>query len=880
MTRAVSPAGADAATIGSWSSTKNQVAAATGTTPSNVPLAANVAGGSASSGATNSTRSPRRNGITKKGPLPSPRTGSEAADVVSVPSWVTSPTIATTDWRSSCGTTVVYTLVFCALAQAPKPSCSSVINPSNPSRPPAASCDSGVMKPNAVALSPAAIPLIHPRNAASADEAVTTVVVVAGSVVVVVSSDVVVVSSTVVVVSSTVVVVSATVVVVSSAVVVVSSAIVDVVASIALSSPPRVNSRTPMMTINAARTPPSNQFVAFERPSGGVPPGPAATTGIGICSVGHGSGSGGTPGGGTAPKSASPGVPAPSAGSASSCSPLLPSSRCVMFEPPVLRPCSARPHAIPCRRRSHTLARRVGVNSVAHRPGMRHIDERWSRLLHLAPRMLSASRADRAGRDGNAVTCRSRFRSPRGCFSAVPPGTVERMFYDRNEAGRTDESEVDFDLMSELETAWILEADSELSDLSPATGDSIPARLDEMAPGPCLAGFLASIDVSGLSGHDRVTVLRAQRRMESHYAARAYESISAVTDSLLDEDGDPELATASAAAEVRAALSLTRRAADATLFMALDVTRRLPRVWEALASGNIDVPRARVIAHGTTHLSVAGARQVAERVIDRASSWTTGQLGAQIRRLCIDVDPAEAAQRYDDAVADRRVVCAPTEDGTADLLGLNLPPQRAAAAMRHINRLARRLRTAAESRTMDQLRADVALDLLTGAHAHGSGTDRGVVDIRVDLATLTHLTEDSGKLAGFGPVIADIARQVTEAQRDAEWRWILTDRDSGQPLAGGTTRRRPTSAERRHVEARDGCCVFPGCRMPGSASDLDHRIRYADGGPTDQHNLAPLCRHDHRTRHDSNWTYERLPNGDYQWTTRLGHHYRTSGQPP
>jgi hypothetical protein len=199
--------------------------------------------------------------------------------------------------------------------------------------------------------------------------------------------------------------------------------------------------------------------------------------------------------------------------------------------------------------------------------------------------------------------------------------------------------------------------------------------------------------------------------------------------------------------------------------------------------------------------------------------------------------------------------------------------------MRRINDLARSLKTADETRTLDQIRADVFLDLLDG-HNSARGGRRGMVDIHVDLTTLTRLAEDPGELAGFGPVIADIARQVAENQPQAEWRWTLTHPDNGQVVDNGITRRRPTSRQRRHVEARNRTCVFPGCRMPAVDCDLDHSRPWAHGGPTTDRNLAPLCRHNHNTRHRCGWTYQQLPNGDYVWTSRLGHTYTTSGLPP
>ncbi|MFQ5555338.1 MAG: HNH endonuclease, partial [Acidimicrobiia bacterium] len=281
------------------------------------------------------------------------------------------------------------------------------------------------------------------------------------------------------------------------------------------------------------------------------------------------------------------------------------------------------------------------------------------------------------------------------------------------------------------------------------------------------------------------------------------------------------------------------------------------------------------------HLSTAVAQLVVDAVMDDAPALTTGQLAARLRRLCIEVDPDDAADRYERAVEDRRVVCEPTTGGTAHLMALDVPPHRAAAVTHRINQIATSLRGDIETRTLDQIRADVMLDLLDGtADASRPSSGRGVVDIRIDLATLTGLEDSAGDLAGYGPVVADIARAVAEEQRESEWRYAVTDPGTGGVVANGVSRRRPTASQRRHVETRDTTCVFPGCRMPATGCDLDHQTPWAQSGETTVDNLAPLCRHDHRIRHQANWTHTRLANGTHQWTTTLGHTYTTSGTPP
>ena len=81
------------------------------------------------------------------------------------------------------------------------------------------------------------------------------------------------------------------------------------------------------------------------------------------------------------------------------------------------------------------------------------------------------------------------------------------------------------------------------------------------------------------------------------------------------------------------------------------------------------------------------------RVLEAATRLTTGQLGALIRRVCVQADPDDATTRYGEAVEGRRMVVEPTVDGTAHLFGLDLPPDRVQAAMRRITDLAQSLKT-------------------------------------------------------------------------------------------------------------------------------------------------------------------------------------------
>ena len=160
------------------------------------------------------------------------------------------------------------------------------------------------------------------------------------------------------------------------------------------------------------------------------------------------------------------------------------------------------------------------------------------------------------------------------------------------------------------------------------------------------------------------------------------------------------------------------------------------------------------------------------------------------------------------------------------------------------------------------------------------GTGVGGVHIRVDLATLAGLSEASGDLGGYGPVIADIARQFAQHQVKGRWQWTVYGPNSDQPIATGITRRRPTASQAREVLALNPTCIHPGCRMPSTECDIDHRIPWADSHATKTADLAPLCRHHHVVRHRDGWTYERRDDGDHVFTSPFGHKYTTSGRSP
>jgi hypothetical protein len=99
-----------------------------------------------------------------------------------------------------------------------------------------------------------------------------------------------------------------------------------------------------------------------------------------------------------------------------------------------------------------------------------------------------------------------------------------------------------------------------------------------------------------LSDDELIGVLRVSRRLASWAAAMELACVGDLwRRRTAEEDAGDEGAAGHAGDEIAAALTLTGRAADGVLDLAIAL-QRLPATSAALAAGDIDLPRAKVIA--------------------------------------------------------------------------------------------------------------------------------------------------------------------------------------------------------------------------------------------------------------------------------------------
>ena len=221
-----------------------------------------------------------------------------------------------------------------------------------------------------------------------------------------------------------------------------------------------------------------------------------------------------------------------------------------------------------------------------------------------------------------------------------------------------------------------------------------------------------------LSDEELIGLIRSHRRQAS--AAQAGElaavaELAARRRAEAQADGVRDCLAADAGIdEIAAALTLTGRAAQLLTGRATEMTD-LPRTFAALAAGQIDMPKALVLLTGLAGQEPELAHAVEAQVLGRAPAQTTGQLRACLNRALLAADPASAERRRQREEKYARIEQTPEPGGvTATLGGRYLPVTATVAAWNRISALARQLKGAGADGSLDELRVQVYLALLTG----------------------------------------------------------------------------------------------------------------------------------------------------------------------
>jgi hypothetical protein len=374
--------------------------------------------------------------------------------------------------------------------------------------------------------------------------------------------------------------------------------------------------------------------------------------------------------------------------------------------------------------------------------------------------------------------------------------------------------------------------------------------------------------------------------MVSIFAAQRYEWLARVRREAHSgpapfRGAEPEMIERSLRLEIAAALRITESAAERMLIEADALVNRYPALLDTLGRGNIAERHAQVFVELVDPVEEELLDRVVPRGVELAESLPVGSFRRELRKLVDTVRAVTLEDRHRAALAHRRVAVTPADDGMAWLSAL-VPAVEAHAAFGRLTAIAKVIADQdEETRTLDQIRADVCGDLLLEgrAPAHPKAA-RGIhASVVVTVPALSLLDDDIAAqsepavVEGAGPIPLSRARELCGTA--SSWIRVLTHPETGIVLSYGRKRYRPPDDLRRLVRWRADRCLAPGCGMPASRCHIDHNVAWEAGGTTDLANLAPFCEGHHIVKHHGGWTVTQIPDsgGAIEWTSPTGRRY-------
>lgn len=418
------------------------------------------------------------------------------------------------------------------------------------------------------------------------------------------------------------------------------------------------------------------------------------------------------------------------------------------------------------------------------------------------------------------------------------------------------------------------------------------AKLLNSIPGIKTLTELVQIDPGKLSPSSRIDYLTALERQTAWLQALMQRAIIAVAgnDPSVANGQEPFFGVDEAEREdVSTALRLSAGTAQSRIDVARTLVNHLPNTCSALATGDISLAHANVIAKETAAAIRDGLTdyqifEVEQRAIAHAEFHTPAQVANQVRTSLARIAP----ETFEDTVArardTRRVSCYNDSDGMSTVVAI-LPAADAQIVMNAIESFIRLTGADIENkdgslgakdvRSTDMKRADALTAIATASLSSSPVTPHRrpiSINVTIDLPTLLGLAENPGQLAGYGAIPASIARELAS---DGKWKRFITDPQTGTLLDYGRESYEPPQALKDFLIARDRTCRFPGCRRSAALSDLDHAQSWDEGGSTSAENLGALCRRHHRLKTHDGWSVTSHGDGSCTWVSPLGKKFFT-----
>ncbi len=272
----------------------------------------------------------------------------------------------------------------------------------------------------------------------------------------------------------------------------------------------------------------------------------------------------------------------------------------------------------------------------------------------------------------------------------------------------------------------------------------------------------------------------------------------------------------------------------------------LPVTRKAFARGELSYAKVRAITRVATG-------ETEEMLVDWARHGTASHLERIVRgfrKVKRSLELEETNRRHADRYARWRW----NDDGSL-AFSARLDPEAGAQLIAAIEGMVAVQGGSAEPLSLQDTPEARRADALVGlAEAAVSGGAEGLashvpeVVVHVDVAVLSD-DADGDCLIDDGPALAPETARRLACEAGIV---TLVEDSEGNPLNIGRRHRRPPTALRRALAARDGCCRFPGC---GARRYLHahHVVHWARGGKTALRTLVLLCSKHHRAVHEGGY---------------------------
>ncbi len=280
----------------------------------------------------------------------------------------------------------------------------------------------------------------------------------------------------------------------------------------------------------------------------------------------------------------------------------------------------------------------------------------------------------------------------------------------------------------------------------------------------------------------------------------------------------------------------------------------LPEVHDALADGTVSAGHADALARVVNDLDERGCsdlKQLESTLVESAKSSSVEAFDREVRKLGQILSRDDGMRRHEHL---RRQRCVRRwVDRVSGLCHTDLvldPLTDAAVANALVAATSAEQANSADDRTLDQVKADALVGLITGARGAGRGVPE--VSVLIDLDTLQHGLHDRSVCetsTGEDIPVESIRRLCCAADIIP----VVLDGD-GVTLDVGRAKRVATRDQRRALRAMYRTCAHPSCTVGFDDCDIHHIAPWQHGGQTDLANLLPLCSRHHHLVHEGGWT--------------------------